>query len=119
MRFVADENIPVRIIQRLRAAGHTVDAIGELTPRAIDADVLLRAEQSAAVLITQDKDFGELVFRRGQAAHGVLLLRLEGLSLEAKTTATVLAVSELGTRLEGTFAVLAPGHLRLRARSTL
>jgi predicted nuclease of predicted toxin-antitoxin system len=79
VNFVADENVPRQIIERLRADGHDVTAVGETTPQAPDDVVLSNSNRLGAILLTIDKDFGELVFRLGKGNTGVALVRLEGI----------------------------------------
>jgi predicted nuclease of predicted toxin-antitoxin system len=76
--------------------------------------VLLEGRNSASVLITADKDFGELVFRQRQASMGVLLIRLWGLGPDAKAATASSAVREHGRELAGAFTVLSPGNIRIR-----
>jgi len=77
MRFLANENLPRAAVEGLRAAGHDVAWIRIEAPGASDEQVLARSRDEARVLITLDKDFGELVLRRGLgASQGVVLLRL-------------------------------------------
>lgn len=78
--FIADENIDAPIIARLRADGLDILSVGELDPGIDDDRVLEIANQQSRILITSDRDFGELVFRLGRSAAGILLLRLAGLS---------------------------------------
>ena len=80
MTFVADEGVDRQIVERLRFDGHRVAYVAEMSPGITDEAVLLESRISASVLITADKDFGELVFRQGQASTGVLLIRLWGLT---------------------------------------
>jgi predicted nuclease of predicted toxin-antitoxin system len=70
VNFVADESVDRPIYERLRREGHSVEAITERSPGAADPDVLQLARQLDAVLVTADTDFGELVFRQGQATAG-------------------------------------------------
>ena len=65
MKIVADESVDKQIVDRLRSDGHAVVFIAELAPGIDDEAVLLQSRQSNAVLLTADKDFGELVFRLG------------------------------------------------------
>ena len=69
---------------------------------------------SASILITADKDFGELVFRRRQASTGVLLLRLSGLRPLSKAAVVAEVIQAYGQQLPGAFAVLSPGNIRIR-----
>lgn len=66
------------VIERLRQDGHDVLAVVEMEPSISDEQVLERANQMSALLLTSDKDFGELVFRLRRLAAGVILLRLAG-----------------------------------------
>jgi predicted nuclease of predicted toxin-antitoxin system len=68
------------------------------------------------MLITADKDFGEIVFRQGRSSGGVILIRLQGLSPEAKAEAVSKAINEHPSELPGNFSVLSPGALRIRRR---
>lgn len=114
MILLADENIDRRIVERLRQDGHTVDWIAELSPSVSDEEVLHRASSNAAVLVTEDKDFGELVHRRGLSHAGVLLIRLEGLDNPTKAELVSKAVRENEAEMPGNFAVVSPDAVRLR-----
>jgi predicted nuclease of predicted toxin-antitoxin system len=70
----------------MRAEGHHVLAVTEMERSIPDAEVLRRANQQAVLLLTADKDFGEMGFRQRLLATGVVLLRLAGLSPGAKAS---------------------------------
>src|SRR5205809_5572040 len=75
-RFLANENTPREAVLAARGAGFDVTWMVELQPGASDEIVLALAQRDDRVLITFDKDFGELVFRHGKAgSRGVILLR--------------------------------------------
>lgn len=77
MRLLADENIPLDTVRALRSAGHDVFSATESAPGAADTSLLERATTERRLLITFDRDFGELAARRGQqATSGILLLRI-------------------------------------------
>jgi predicted nuclease of predicted toxin-antitoxin system len=80
----------------------------------MDDVVLMESRISASVLITADKDFGELVFRQRQASTGVLLIRLWGLGPDEGSPGGLRAIQEHGQELAGAFAVLSPGNIRIR-----
>lgn len=71
-----------------------------------------------ALLITADKDFGELVYRLGRIHSGVILARLAGLSPAAKADAVSQLLRDHAAELSAAFCVLSPGSIRLR-RSNL
>ncbi len=64
MILLADENLHAQVVQRLRRDGHKVLAIAEIDPGINDDQVLAMANQNNALLITEDKVFGEMIFRR-------------------------------------------------------
>ena len=114
MTFVADESVDRPIVERLRRDGHSVVAVAERSPGAADPWVLELSNQKGAILVTADTDFGELVFRLGQATAGVLLVRLSGLSSEQKAEVVAAAVLAHGDELPESFAVVSPGVVRIR-----
>jgi predicted nuclease of predicted toxin-antitoxin system len=78
VRFVVDESADRQIADALREAGHEVTSIAEISPGIADDRVLRLANDTEAVLVTCDKDFGELIFRQHRAHAGVVLVRLAG-----------------------------------------
>ena len=116
MTFLADEGVERQIVERLRLDGHQVSYVAEMSPGIIDEAVLMESRISASVLITADKDFGELVFRLRQASTGVMLVRLWGLSPAMKAGVVSQAIREHGQELDGAFAVLSPGNIRIRRK---
>lgn len=77
MRFLLDENVDVRLRAFLSADGHDVTQIGIDYPASLtDEAVLAQGLTEARIVITNDRDFGELVFRRGLMHGGVVYLRL-------------------------------------------
>jgi predicted nuclease of predicted toxin-antitoxin system len=99
MNLLADESCGGPVIRALREAGHDVVAIAEVARGSTDEHVLELALNEKRVLITEDRDFGEL----GHAHH-------------AKPATVVEAVSKLGSRLRDRFAVVEPGRVRISGR---
>ena len=114
MKLVADESIDGPIVHLLRSAGHQVEYIAESHPGIIDDAVLQISLESDALLITADKDFGDLVFRRQLAHAGILLCRFAGLEQPEKAAVVECAIAEHGMKLKGRFSVLTPESLRIR-----
>ena len=114
MRLVADESIDGPIVERLRQEGHEVTYVAEMRPGMWDEKVLGESSRRKAILLTADKDFGELVFRMRRVSAGVVLVRLAGLSAEAKATTVASALSAHAAELMGAFSVVSPGGVRIR-----
>ena len=76
MRFIADEGVDAQIVAALRKEGHDVLYVIEFDAGASDPDILCNANEEDRILITRDKDFGELVFRLKKVHSGIILNRL-------------------------------------------
>jgi len=114
MKLLADEGVDAPIVGRLRGEGHEVLYVAEMHPGIKDPEVLALAREEGALLLTTDKDFGELVFRHGLLSTGVLLLRLEGLPPLEKANRVAWALREHGAEMLGAFSVLNGKQLRIR-----
>jgi predicted nuclease of predicted toxin-antitoxin system len=114
LAFLADENVEMNIAQSLRDLGHQVVHVAESTPGSEDEILLLGALRQGHLLITNDKDFGELVFRQRQSSAGVILVRLPGMSPVAKANIVANAVTHYGDRLLGSFLVIGERTMRIR-----
>jgi predicted nuclease of predicted toxin-antitoxin system len=101
-------------VDRLRQDDHAVRYIAEMEPVISDDIALDLANREADVLLTADKDSGELVFRQRRVGSGILLVRLAGLSPVRKAEIVASAVNQHGGELPGAFAVITPGSFRIR-----
>jgi len=117
VNFVADESVERQTVDRLRQEGHTVWYVAEMDPGISDSAVLDSANQRSALLLTADKNFGELVFRQRRLASGVMLIRLAGLSLTAKAEIVASTISKSAGELPHAFTVISPGAIRIRRQS--
>ena len=86
MRILADESVEGEVVARLRSEGHDVAYVPETFAGIRDDEVLARANAENRVLLTEDKDFGELVFFYGNRTLGIVLLRAHGAGVEAKAS---------------------------------
>lgn len=114
MRVLANENVSSTVIQGLRAAGHDVVAVKEWLPGADDEAVLRRSQSEERVLLTHDRDFGELAYRRLlPAGCGIVFLRLSGADRDSDNRR---ALSVLSSRddWEGHFSVVTHDRVRVR-----
>jgi predicted nuclease of predicted toxin-antitoxin system len=117
VNLLADENVDRPIVERLRREGHQVRYIVEIQKGVSDDEVLDAANSEHSILITADKDFGDLIFRQNRVAAGILLIRLEGLPAERKAEVVAGAIVEHGAELSGAFTVVSRGSIRIRRRS--
>jgi predicted nuclease of predicted toxin-antitoxin system len=114
MRICANENLPEDCVLRLRQEGHDVLWIREAAPGSSDTEVLTRARKEDRLLITFDKDFGELVFRRGAtASHGIVLFRIAQPSAAA-VGARIAAILASRGDWSGNFSVVEESAVRMR-----
>ena len=114
MNLVADEGVDKAIVDALRAGGFSVKYFAEVGAGATDKDVLAAASDAQSLLLTCDKDFGELVFRQRQTHAGVILIRLTGLPTASKANIVLEAIKQHGSDMAGAFTVISPGLLRVR-----
>lgn len=114
MNLLADENIDQTVVDMLRQHGHHVLYVVEFSPSIDDETVLQEANRNGALLITEDKDFGELVFRQRRLHAGVVLVRLGGLSPQAKARIVSTIFASRGPELMNAFSVISPGRVRIR-----
>ena len=117
MNIVADESIDRPIVNRLRQDGHQVWYVAEMEPGISDDAVLDMANREAALLLTADKDFGEMVFRQRRFTGGIVLVRLAGLSSARKAGIVAAMVRQHQSELPDGFAVIAPEVFRIRRLS--
>lgn len=118
MNLVADESVEGPIVARLRSDGHGVVYIAEMAPGLSDDDVLQEATSRGAILVTADKDFGDLVFRLGKANSGVLLIRLAGTPNDLKAQIVAQVMQDHAGALPGSFTVVSPAGVRIRGGHT-
>ncbi|HEY5406018.1 MAG TPA: DUF5615 family PIN-like protein [Ginsengibacter sp.] len=111
-QVVADESVDFRIVLRLREAGLAVYSIAEQLPSITDKYALSIAVDKKALLITEDKDFGELVFRLQMPHHGILLIRIE--DAEYKVLLVVAAIKQNYNEMINKFSVINNNKLRIK-----
>ncbi len=114
MRLLADEGVHQGLVAALREAGYSVTYVAEAMPAASDEHVLNKATDIGAVLITTDKDFGELVFRQKLTHCGVVLLRLFGCSLSEQIDVVLELLSTYVDKVEVGFSVVDRNGFRFR-----
>jgi predicted nuclease of predicted toxin-antitoxin system len=114
VKWLADENIQGEIVERLRAAGEDVVTVAALDLSAADPVVVMHTQARDRLLLTADKDFGDLVIRQGMQVPGVVLLRLHGLPIAERADILLAAIDLLRDRLLGSFTVIHRERVRVR-----
>jgi predicted nuclease of predicted toxin-antitoxin system len=115
MKIVADENIDFQVIRKLREANFEVFSICESLFSIKDKEVLKVANEQNALLLTEDKDFGELVYRFRLPNKGVLLIRLsDDLPRDFTVKIVVETVIKNYDLLTNSFSVLDDTKIRIK-----
>ena len=114
MKLLVDVGVGKGVENWLRTHGYDVLAVRDLDPRMPDRDILALAVQAERMVVTMDKDFGELVYRSRKLHAGVLLLRLEEARSYERIAVMEEILSKYGDQLPGNFAVYQSGRLRIR-----
>jgi predicted nuclease of predicted toxin-antitoxin system len=114
MRLLANENIPFDLVRALREDGHDVLWIRNEAPGSADSEVLALAQEEERILLTFDKDFGELAFRsKLSAASGVILFRVP-MTSSSFIARLVLGAIRSRDDWPGHFAVVESDRVRLK-----
>lgn len=111
MRFLVDECTGKKLCLLLEEKSHNVLFVGDIMPSASDKEVIKKAEDENRILITDDKDFGEIVFKLGRPTKGVILLRIDPVPEKRIEAITHLLENY---RVRGRFIVLEEGAVRSR-----
>lgn len=116
MKIVADEGIEARLVFGLREAGFTVLYIAELMPSVPDSPVLKFASNDQSILLTRDKDFGDLVFRDKMSHSGIVLVRLKDtMPTTEKIKIVCEAFQQYMEQFQNAFSVIDENFIRIRA----
>ena len=115
MKFVADECCDALLVEGLRHSGVDVLYVKEIAPGAADETVLKMAADQERVLLTEDKDFGELVVRLKLPVYGIVLLRMNPADSHSKLARVRHLLRHHEDRLPGSLVVLSEKRARFRA----
>jgi predicted nuclease of predicted toxin-antitoxin system len=100
-RFLIDESADARIAPHLRGQGHDVALVAtDYSPALEDAEILAIAIRDQRILITFDRDFGELVFKQSQPHGGVLYFRLGPIDLDVEIARLDYVLTHYADRLD-------------------
>ncbi len=114
MNILADANIEAMVVRWLRSLGHDVLWASDLPPSTPDTELVEIANIEGRILVTYDRDFGEIVFYRKQITHGIVLLRSDA-SLQADRLAMLQRHwASIEEQVTGHFVVVADRSIRIR-----
>jgi predicted nuclease of predicted toxin-antitoxin system len=114
LKFLVDECCDAGLVRLLRDHGHDVSYVLEEQPGVSDDDVLLRAFNQGRILLTEDKDFGELVYRLKKPSKGIILVRMTVGERNQKWQRLEKLIENYGDRLPGHFVVVDSQKFRFR-----
>lgn len=114
LRWLVDECIEARVVERLRRDGHDVSYVAEAVAGVTDLEVIELAAAEHRLLLTGDKDFGDLIFRGARAVPGLVLMRLPSEQHALREKRLVATVQAFGDRLYGHYTVVEEKRSRLR-----
>ncbi len=114
MKFVADEGVDLQIVNLLRSKNHDVIYITEFAAGSLDDVILKLANEQNRILMTRDKDFGELVYKKKMLHSGIILNRLHELESDKKANIVLEVIENFQEQLIGSFTVIQPNKIRIR-----
>jgi predicted nuclease of predicted toxin-antitoxin system len=114
VRWLVDECTAAAFCLLLRESGHDVVYMSDVAPRATDAAVMSRANSENRLLLTEDKDFGNLVFRQGRPVPGVVLLRIASARRAQKAARLLAAIDRFCDDLLGRYTVVEESRFGFR-----
>ncbi|MEW6572155.1 MAG: DUF5615 family PIN-like protein [Bacillota bacterium] len=106
LRFLADANVERDIITRIAVLGYDIQWVPTAHISLDDETILRLAEKEGRILITNDKDFGELIFRQKRVSAGIVLIRIKGATGKQKAEIIGKLVTIYGNKLRGNFVVV-------------
>lgn len=114
MRILADECCDAGIVNKLRAAGHDVVYVPEDNVGISDDEVLQMAFAEGRILLTEDKDFGGLIYRLKKPSYGVILIRIDVQERHRKWPRLEALLARHQEKLSGHFTVVDQDKFRFR-----
>lgn len=116
MRILVDECLPRALAAEFSRRGHDCLKGALICPGWADKDVLARATDEKRILVSEDRDFGTLVFRERQAAYGIIALYISRFDLPFDRLISAVAdrITALENISEGHFVIIEPTQTRLR-----
>lgn len=119
MTLLADESVDFGIISNLRQKGIVVVSVLEDFPGSKDTEVLKFAQDKQYLLVTEDKDFGELTYRLKLDHCGIMLIRLNDLPRNERIQLTTEIIETYFDKMKDNFSVLTTKGLRIKTHNPI
>jgi predicted nuclease of predicted toxin-antitoxin system len=116
MKFLIDAGVGKKACDILKTKGYDVKSILDIDPAMTDLSILQLALTDKRIVVTMDKDFGELVFNSGLDHEGVLLLRLEDMNGQMKSEIINAIIENFSDKIQGLFCVDKRGRFWIRQK---
>ncbi|MGL4609754.1 MAG: DUF5615 family PIN-like protein [Trueperaceae bacterium] len=117
MDFLLDESCDAKVAVALEASGHNVLRVSQISQCITDEEVIGLALEKNRILLTEDKDFGQLVYAAGKESCGVILFRFPSTEREKMVDKILELVNAEQESLQVAFVVLEPIRMRIRRKS--
>jgi predicted nuclease of predicted toxin-antitoxin system len=114
LKFLVDVGVGKKVEKWLEENGYDVKAVRDINPKAKDSEILTLAVAEGRMVITMDKDFGELVYNSGKLHAGVLILRLENANGDKKVEIVKKIMTDYTDKIKNKFCVFQDGRLRIK-----
>jgi predicted nuclease of predicted toxin-antitoxin system len=115
VRFLLDEGLPLRLGAYLSSQGHDVSSIGSDHPYALsDRAILAIGWEERRIILTNDKDFGDLIFHERLPHAGVILFRLGYEPLDGRVARLERVLTDYAAQLD-CFIVVTAQAVRVRS----
>lgn len=114
LKFLVDVGVGKKVESWLIENGYDVSAFRDIDPKAKDVDILKIASSESRIVITMDKDFGELICYSGKAHAGALILRLAEARADEKIEVLKNILRDHSDQIENSLCVYQDGRLRIR-----
>jgi len=114
LKFIVDVGVGRKVESWLKENGYDVKSILDIDPQMPDSVILEIADSELRMVLTMDKDFGELVFNKGHNHSGVMILRLEDANGEQKKEVMNEILTHYSGEIINKFCVFQDGNLRIR-----
>lgn len=114
MKFIADESVEFRFVSELRKQEYDIVSVSEEYSGIIDSEVLTMAFNQKRILITNEKDFGDLVYRLKLPHKGIILFRLAEETYLSKLLKFKQIINKHKSKLPDSFTVVTSKKIRIR-----